>query len=140
MSASDPAALALLWLGTPWCHGAAVRGRGCDCLGLVRGVLADLGATLPQVPPYTPASARSAALLEAGLARHLCAVPAAAPLIRGQVLVFTPRIGGAGRHLGILSASDPAPRFVHAYARHGVVESPLSRPWARRIMARFSFS
>ena len=29
--------------------------------------------------------------------------------------------------------------FIHAYTGHGVVESPLSAPWARRIVARFAF-
>ncbi|KIC25345.1 MULTISPECIES: peptidase [unclassified Leisingera] len=31
------------------------------------------------------------------------------------------------------------PSFIHAYAGHGVVESPLSPPWQRRIVARFHF-
>ncbi len=26
------------WIGTPYRHGAALKGSGCDCLGLVRGV------------------------------------------------------------------------------------------------------
>lgn len=29
--------------------------------------------------------------------------------------------------------------FVHAYDRHGVVESPLSAPWRARIAGRFRF-
>ncbi|MEQ9675505.1 MAG: peptidase, partial [Roseovarius indicus] len=29
--------------------------------------------------------------------------------------------------------------FIHAYSGHGVVESPLSAPWRRRIVARFAF-
>ncbi len=139
MSAPDPAALALSWLGTPWCHGAAVRGQGCDCLGLVRGVLAEVRAVTVTVPPYTPVSDLSARLLQDGLMRHLFEVPVPAALSPGQVLVFAPRPGAAGRHLGILSAAGAAPRFIHAYARHGVVESPLSGPWVRRIVARFSF-
>ena len=30
-------------------------------------------------------------------------------------------------------------RFVHAYARYGVIESALSAPWRRKIVARFGF-
>ena len=30
------------WLGTPYHHQASLRGVGCDCLGLVRGVWRDL--------------------------------------------------------------------------------------------------
>ena len=26
------------WLGTPYRHQASLKGAGCDCLGLVRGV------------------------------------------------------------------------------------------------------
>ena len=26
------------WIGTRYCHQASVKGVGCDCLGLVRGV------------------------------------------------------------------------------------------------------
>lgn len=31
-------AAARQWLGTPYRHQASVRGVGCDCLGLIRGV------------------------------------------------------------------------------------------------------
>ena len=139
MTAPDPVQLARGWLGTPWCHGAAVRGRGCDCLGLVRGVWAEMGATPPAPPPYAPVPAKGD-LLHAALSRHLRALDAQSAPLPGQVLLFAPHPGGPGRHLGILSAPFPGARFIHAYARHGVVESPLSAPWARRIVARFSFS
>ncbi|HXO72313.1 MAG TPA: peptidase P60, partial [Bradyrhizobium sp.] len=26
------------WIGTRYCHQASLKGVGCDCLGLVRGV------------------------------------------------------------------------------------------------------
>ncbi len=31
------------WLGTPFHHQASVKGVGCDCVGLIRGVAAELG-------------------------------------------------------------------------------------------------
>jgi hypothetical protein len=31
-------AAARSWLGTPYAHQASLKGVGCDCLGLVRGV------------------------------------------------------------------------------------------------------
>ena len=43
------------------------------------------------------------------------------------------------KHLGVQSEVGDAPAFIHAYSGHGVVESPLSLPWARRIVARFEF-
>jgi len=33
----------------------------------------------------------------------------------------------------------PAASFIHAYTGHGVIESPLSAPWERRIVARYAF-
>ena len=36
--------LARSWIGTPYVHQASVRGVGCDCLGLLRGVWRELRA------------------------------------------------------------------------------------------------
>lgn len=46
------------WLDTPFLHQAAVRGRGCDCIGLVRGV----GARL-EIFDFDPDSDEARALL-----------------------------------------------------------------------------
>jgi len=41
------------WLRTPYQHRASVKGVGCDCLGLIRGVWREvLGAEPTEVPPY----------------------------------------------------------------------------------------
>ena len=46
---------ARLWLGTPYVHGASLRGVGCDCLGLVRGVWRGVYGVEPEpTPPYRP--------------------------------------------------------------------------------------
>ena len=49
--------------------------------------------------------------------------------------------GADGRCLafGQAGQASDGPAFIHAYAGHGVVESPLSPPWQRRIVARFHF-
>ena len=57
----------------------------------------------------------------------------------GQVLLFRMRQGAIAKHLGILSAAGDAPRFLHAYTGHGVIDSPLTPPWQSRIVARFRF-
>ncbi len=58
MRAADPTrvvAEARLWLGTPYRHQGSLRGIGCDCLGLVRGVWRGLLGDEPEaVPAYTP--------------------------------------------------------------------------------------
>jgi hypothetical protein len=49
------------------------------------------------------------------------------------------RPGAVAKHLGILADAGPAAAFIHAYSGHGVVISPLSGPWQRKIAAVFRF-
>ena len=69
----------------------------------------------------------------------MLAVERAAALAPGQVLLFRMRAGAVAKHLGIVSAAGDAPRFIHAYTHHGVIDSPLTAPWRNRIAARFRF-
>lgn len=129
------------WIGTPYLHQASAKGAGADCLGLLRGVWREVVGREPEaVPAYTEDWAqpvgREVLLQAAG--RWLKAVP----LVQancGDVLLFRMREGGMAKHLGIQSETGALPRFIHAYSGHGVVESPLSGPWQRRIVARFAF-
>ncbi|MEC8042057.1 MAG: hypothetical protein VX181_15355, partial [Pseudomonadota bacterium] len=57
----------------------------------------------------------------------------------GDVLLFRMRQGSVAKHLGLQSGVSAAPRFIHAYSGHGVVETALSQPWQRRIVARFGW-
>ena len=44
---------ALEWVGTPFVHGASVKGSGCDCLGLIKGVYENVsGNSTPGLPMY----------------------------------------------------------------------------------------
>lgn len=135
-------ALARDWIGTPYIHQASVQGAGADCLGLVRGIWRALyGAEPEPAPAYTPdwGEFGTAELLLAGAARHLEPVAREAEFAVGQVLLFRMRQGAVAKHLGILCETGDAPRFVHAYTYHGVIESPLTTPWRNRIAARFRF-
>ncbi len=128
------------WIGTPYCHRASMRGAGCDCLGLIRGLWREThGAEPAYLPPYSPlwAEAGREETLWATMTRHLCAVPPGVPLLAGQVLLFRMRARGVAKHLGLVSRAGAGARFIHAYELHGVIESPLSGPWARRVVARF---
>ena len=130
------------WIGTPYVHQASTLGAGADCLGLVRGIWRALCGPEPEaLPAYTAdwGEVGGHELLAAGAGRHLLSVAGDAPLAPGQVLLFRMADRAVAKHLGIVSAPEPEPRFIHAYDRHGVLDSPLSQPWRSRIAARFTF-
>lgn len=129
---------ARMWIGTPYVHQADQRGAGTDCLGLLRGVWRVVIGPEPEaIPAYTqdwsePSGDES---VMRTAERWLIRKPLhdAAP---ADALLFRMRDGCIAKHLGIQSGPDA---FIHAYTGHGVIESPLSRPWTRRIAARFAF-
>ena len=129
------------WIGTPYRHQASLRGAGCDCLGLVRGVWREVIGPEPEtVPAYTrdwSEPSGDEALWQAAR-RHLLPRPLDTAQT-GDVLLFRMQTGAVAKHLGVQAETGPAPTFIHAYSGHAVVESPLSAPWARRIVARFAF-
>lgn len=134
----DIVAAARRWIGTPYVHQMATCGAGCDCLGLLRGVWREVQGTEPEVAPaYTRdwSEPSGEERLWAAARRHLVPATHDAPEA-GDVLLFRMRDGSVAKHLGI--ATD-AGAFVHAYSGHGVIESALTRPWARRVVARFTF-
>lgn len=132
---------ALGWIGTPYVHQAGRKGAGCDCLGLIRGIWRERFGKEPEaVPAYSMdwSEPQGEEQLWAAALRHLRA-KGLADEARGDVVLFRMRQGAVAKHLGVQSRIGPDARFIHAYARHGVTESPLSGPWRRRIVARFEF-
>jgi len=131
------------WIGTPYRHQASTRGAGADCFGLVRGVWRELIGGEPElVPAYSPdwSEPQGEERLWSAARRHLVEQPvASAGPEPGEVILFRMRSGAVAKHLGILSEKTGLETFIHAYTHHGVVESPLSAPWRRRIVARFKF-
>lgn len=132
----------LNWLGTPYRHQASRRGRGADCLGLIRGIYRALYGVEPEHPPrYTPDWSEfdgSERLLEAAK-RHLTPAPAdwETP---GVVQAFRMRARGPVKHLGLLLPPEAGvARMIHAYSGHGVLISPLGDAWRRRRVAAFDW-
>ena len=129
------------WIGTPYQHQCATKGAGTDCLGLLRGVWRALYGPEPEaVPAYTRDwdEVTTRELLLAA-ARRLLREKPLRQAAAGDVLVFRMREGRVAKHLGIAAEVGASPTFIHAYTGHGVMESPLSAPWGRRIVARFEF-
>lgn len=129
------------WIGTPYRHQGSCKGAGADCLGLVRGVWREImGAEPERVPTYTldwSETRKTEDLWQAAM-RHFQpkSLNEQAP---GDLLLFRMRDGSVAKHLGIAARVGDNATFIHAYSRHAVVESPLSTPWRRRIVARFAF-
>lgn len=129
------------WIGTPYRHQAACRGAGCDCLGLVRGLWREMCGAEPERPPAYSMDwsepARQEVLWQAA-ARHLLAKDLTEEAA-GDVILFRMREGAVAKHLGLVAELGARASFIHAYSGHGVVETALSAPWRRRIVARFAF-
>ncbi|SEQ64190.1 NlpC/P60 family protein [Thalassovita taeanensis] len=129
------------WIGTPYRHQASAKGAGTDCLGLLRGVWRELLGTEPEyVPSYSRdwSEPQGEERLLAAALRHL--VPKAlGDEAAGDVLLFRMRDRGVAKHVGIAGEIGAKATFIHAYSGHSVVESPLSAPWRRRVVARFTF-
>ncbi|MDP2121745.1 MAG: NlpC/P60 family protein [Hoeflea sp.] len=126
-------AAARAWIGTPYRHQGARKGVGCDCLGLVRGVWAEImGREAERPGAYAPDWAErgcSDRLIEAAL-RHCGPAIPLAMAGAGDIILFRWRDGVSAKHAGILSDAD---HFIHAYEAAGVIESALVPSWRRRI-------
>jgi NlpC/P60 family putative phage cell wall peptidase len=126
------------WIGTPYRHQGSLRGVGCDCLGLVRGVWRALyGAEPEAVGAYTPdwAEATGREQLADAAFRHLVPV-ACNRFAAGDVLLFRWRVGLVAKHAAI--ATGPG-RMVHAHDGAAVAEVAIAPWWRRRLAYAFRF-
>jgi NlpC/P60 family putative phage cell wall peptidase len=134
---------ALTWIGTPYRHQASVKGTGCDCIGLVRGVWRHLSGEDVQLPAYTPdwAEVGGREVLLEGLAERFVAVNVTEAR-SGDLLIFRMRPRCPAKHVAILTegtVDDPRAKIVHAYWGHAVVQSWLQPVWRRHVVAVFRF-
>lgn len=136
--ATDIVAVARTWIGTPYVHQASVKGAGCDCLGLLRGVWRELhGEEAEDIPPYRPDwDAPGGERLRDGLARHLApiAVKSIAP---GDVVLFRMVPRASARHCAIVGERDGVLTLIHARQNKRVGEEPLSPFWRAKLAYAF---
>jgi NlpC/P60 family putative phage cell wall peptidase len=126
------------WIGTPYRHQASLKGVGCDCLGLVRGVWrAVIGDEPERAPAYAPDWAEASGLesLADAAARHLIAIERNS-FAAGDVLLFRWRANLPAKHAAVVTAPD---KIVHAHDGAAVAEVALAPWWRRRIAFAFRF-
>ena len=138
MTGAEIVAAARLWIGTPYRHQASLRGIGCDCLGLVRGVWRDVLGPEPEMPPpYGPDWARAGGreTLADAARRHLVPVPTGA-FGAGDVLLFRWRERLPATHCAVATG---AAAMIHAHDGAAVAEVAVAPWWARHLAAAFRF-
>lgn len=138
MTADDIVAAARGWIGTPYRHQATLKGVGCDCLGLVRGVWRELLGPEPEPPgAYAPEWAealRTERMAEAAR-RHLVEIQPA-DIQPGDVLLFRWRMALPAKHAAILATAD---RMIHAHDGAAVAEVAFTPWWRRHLAFAFRF-
>jgi NlpC/P60 family putative phage cell wall peptidase len=138
MTPAEIIAAARDWIGTPYLHQASLKGVGCDCLGLLRGVWRDLYGTEPETPPpysgdWAEATGQEA-MIEAAT-RHLRPI-GCAEYGPGDVILFRWRPDLPAKHCGIATS---ATTMVHAHDGAAVAEVGIGSWWRRHIACAFRF-
>ena len=126
------------WIGTPYRHQASLKGVGCDCLGLVRGVWRSLlGAEPERAPPYSRdwAEAAGEETLAQAARAHLSEIEPS-EFALGDVLLFRYRARYPAKHAAIVTAPDT---MVHAHDGAAVAEVAIAPWWRRRLAYAFRF-
>lgn len=129
---------AVSWIGTPYRHQSSKRGIGSDCLGLIIGVWQALYDTAPSIPDdYAPdwtIGSSDDPLFDA--ACKYCRIIDFQHAVAGDLLTFKWSADLPSRHLAILADKTT---IIHAYERHGVLQSSFVPFWQRRVSGAFQF-
>jgi NlpC/P60 family putative phage cell wall peptidase len=140
--ATDPAvviAAARGWIGTPYLHQASLKGVGCDCLGLLRGIWRELRGEEPEVLPHYSADwaeATGEETLSDALARHLTPIPSGV-IVPGSVLVFRMTRHCPAKHCGVLAEQGGRVTLIHARQNKRVSEEAFTAAWRRKLAFAF---
>ncbi len=129
--------LARDWIGTPYHHQASLKGVGCDCIGLVRGVYQEMYGVTPPTFNYSwdwGDANGNEDLVEAAF-KYLEPV-ALEDMMPGDVIGIRWGKHRVVKHVMILTEADKA---IHAYNRSDTTEIDLSRWWQDKIAMVFRF-
>lgn len=128
---------ALSWLGTPYQHGACVKGAGVDCLMLAHAAYTDSGVCAPAVIPKYPPDwhlHRSEERYLEGLGQYFSETKDPQP---GDLVMY--KFGRCVSHAAIVTKW---PEVVHAYLPDGVVSltTALAEPLGSRLHSILTFT
>jgi NlpC/P60 family putative phage cell wall peptidase len=132
-------AIARSWIGTPYAHQASVKGVGCDCLGLLRGVWRELhGEDAETPPPYSPdwAEATGEETLYTAMKRHLTEIDPR-DIAPGDIALFRMMPRGPAKHCGIVAKKKSGLMLIHARQNKQVGEEVFSALWRRKFAYGF---
>jgi NlpC/P60 family putative phage cell wall peptidase len=139
--ANDIVTQARTWLGTPFHHQARLKGKGCDCLGLVVGVVDELGLEdangmkLAAHDEITYSRQPDGAYLTEKLTGLLAEIPASEARA-GDLALF--KVRENPQHLAILTDYEGTLGMIHCFApARKVVEHRLDDDWKSRMIKAF---
>lgn len=129
------------WIGTPFHHQARLKGKGCDCLGLIVGVVDELelkdstGRLLASYDEVAYSKEPDGAYLIQKLTGLLEEVPVAEARA-GDLALF--KVRENPQHLAILTDYEGMIGMIHCYAQaRRVVEHRLDDDWKSRLIKVF---
>lgn len=136
--AEDIVVQARAWLGTPFHHQARLKGKGCDCLGLIVGVVDELGLKdthgrlLSSYDEITYPKEPDGTYLIEKLTDILIEVPIA-DARAGDLALF--KVRENPQHLAILTDYEGGLGMIHSFApSRRVVEHRLDDDWKSRLL------
>ena len=127
------------WIGTPYVHQASLKGAGCDCLGLLRGVWRELtGEDGEQLPAYSFdwAEASGVESLRAALLRYADSI-ARENIAPGDIALFRMRPRGPAKHCAIVARGADTLTLIHSRQNKRVSEEPFTRFWRSHLAFAF---
>jgi NlpC/P60 family putative phage cell wall peptidase len=131
--------IARAWIGTPYVHQASVKGAGCDCLGLLRGVWRERHGEEPEdAPPYSPdwSEATGQETLYRAFSRHLTEIDRK-EIGPGDIVLFRMSPRGPAKHCGIVAEKHGALTLIHARQNKRVSEEAFSALWRGKLAYAF---
>ena len=138
---NDIVAQARSWLGTPFHHQARLKQVGCDCLGLIVGVVDELelrdkdGIKLGSYDEVTYSKEPDGAYLTQKLLGLLDEVPIE-DMRPGDLALFS--VKENPQHLAILTDYEGGVGMIHSFApARRVVEHRLDDDWRARLVKVF---